>query len=380
MLGFMVTGVCFPILGTLASAKAGGTIQNLCKPLGKHFPNIYGALITLSIGPLLAIPRTAATTHEMSVVPIFGNINPFITSIIFFSITLYFVLSPSGVIDKIGNILTPLLLVILLTMLVKSIVSPIGPAINTGLTENIKNGFVGGYQTMDALGSVVMAVVVVNGLKSHGITDKKELYKTCKGVGLVALVGLAIVYGGFVYIGSTAGTIASPDVSRVELLNLIAKNLLGNLGSIVLGLAVMLACLTTSIGLTATFGEFFSETFEGKVSYKTLVIICVAFSCIMSVLGVETIVAIAVPLLTIFYPMTLNLIIISFFDKYLNKGFYVGSLSFTLLWGIIEALETIKKPVTKILGERLGAMFVEISAVSNEFLKKFPLLQLDLAG
>lgn len=93
----------------------------------------------------------------------------------------------------------------------------------------------------------------------------------------------------------------------------------------------------------------------------------------MSVLGVETIVAIAVPLLTIFYPMTLNLIIISFFDKYLNKGFYVGSLSFTLLWGIIEALETIKKPVTKILGERLGAMFVEISAVSNEFLKKFPL-------
>lgn len=41
--------------------------------------------------------------------------------------------------------------------------------------------------------------------------------------------------------------------------------------------------------------------------------------------------------------------------------------------GIIEALETIKKPVTKILGERLGAMFVEISAVSNEFLKKFPL-------
>lgn len=113
-----------------------------------------------------------------------------------------------------------------------------------------------------------MAVVVVNGLKSHGITDKKELYKTCKGVGLVALVGLAIVYGGFVYIGSTAGTIASPDVSRVELLNLIAKNLLGNLGSIVLGLAVMLACLTTSIGLTATFGEFSQKLLKEKFPIK----------------------------------------------------------------------------------------------------------------
>ena len=112
MIGFMMTGIGLPILGVVAAAKAGGRLEDVAGKVNKTFSILFGSLIMICIGPLLAIPRTCATTYEIAIQPLFGNISPILISIIFFGITLFFTLNQSKVVDKIGSILTPILLVL----------------------------------------------------------------------------------------------------------------------------------------------------------------------------------------------------------------------------------------------------------------------------
>nr|WP_240503476.1 branched-chain amino acid transport system II carrier protein [Natranaerobius trueperi] len=71
MIGFLLTGVGLPLLGIIAVAKAGGTVDHLAKNVSNNFGKIFGTIIVLTIGPMLAIPRTGATAYELGVAPFF---------------------------------------------------------------------------------------------------------------------------------------------------------------------------------------------------------------------------------------------------------------------------------------------------------------------
>ena len=68
MAGFAVTAIGFPILGVAAVAKSGG-LDVLARRVHPVFASIFTLLIYVSIGPGLAIPRTASTSFEMAVLP-----------------------------------------------------------------------------------------------------------------------------------------------------------------------------------------------------------------------------------------------------------------------------------------------------------------------
>ena len=70
--GFLVTAVGFPILGVMAVAESGG-LKSLAGRVHPAFAFVFMLLIYLSIGPCLAIPRTASTSFEMVVRPILEN-------------------------------------------------------------------------------------------------------------------------------------------------------------------------------------------------------------------------------------------------------------------------------------------------------------------
>ena len=99
MIGFMMTGIGLPILGVVASAKAGGRLEDVAGKVNNTFSILFGSLIMICIGPLLAIPRTCATTYEIAVQPLFGNVSPILVSIIFFGLTLFFTLYQSTTFD-----------------------------------------------------------------------------------------------------------------------------------------------------------------------------------------------------------------------------------------------------------------------------------------
>lgn len=335
--GFLLTGVGLPLVGIIAVAKFGGDLEGLGARVSKKFGIVITIIVTLAIGPFLAIPRTSATTFEMGILPFFPNMNSIVFSIIFFIIVLLFSLNPSSIIDNIGKILTPILFVTLLIIIIKGIVSPVGQMGVNQLDGPFGSGFREGYQTMDALAATIFGAIIVSSIKAKGYTETKEITNLTIKAGMVAIIGLGSIYGGLAYLGATASHFPM-DLSRTQLIMGITDEILGMTGQVLLGIAVGLACLTTAIGLTASTGNFFSKLSKGKVSYKLVCIMTAIISMVISNAGVDRIASLAVPLLVVIYPVVIALVLITFLNKYItHKIVYSGVVYTALVVSIIDA-------------------------------------------
>lgn len=367
MIGFLVTDPVLPILGTLITMKLGGRADDLGKRVSPKFAKLIGMIAILTIGPLFAVPRTGATTHEIFIQPLFGTNAPIlITSVVFFSITLWVSINPSKVIDYVGNILTPVLLIILATIVIKSIIVPPDPMVTTATAGLFTYGFKEGYQTMDALGAALMAGIVSTDLIRRGYKDEKTKMKAGIGVGLVAFILLALVYGGLTYAGATVGGHYTADTPRTELLIGMTTLLLGDLGKFAMGIAVALACLTTSTGLVSTCGNYFETITDGKLKYKHVVIAATVMSFVISLLGVEKLIAVAVPVLTAIYPVIIVLILLSVFDNKIKYNWtYTGAVAGAFIVSLTEGLS--------LFGQMAG---INAFASLGELIQVLPLSQL----
>lgn len=341
ILGFTLTGVGLPLLAIIACTKGDGTFETMASKIGPKFAIIFASILFIAIGPMLGIPRTAATTYELTIHPILPNIPPLVWMIIYFGINLYFVFSKSSIIDTIGKFLTPALLIILGIIIVKGIFLPIGDVVDTGATNVFSSSLVEGYQTMDALAALLFAAIVSKNIRDKGYSKDKLLPMTIKA-SLVAAIGLAIVYGGLTFIGSQTVSIAGTDVTNTGLLLLIAKRILGSAGTTIIGVAMGLACLTTSIGLITAGSSFFEEVTKGKFKYKYNALIITSVSIFIGTLGVDKIIKISGPILNVLYPVAITLIFTTLFNKFLKNvkairlGVYVS-----LVFGILEAIPNV---------------------------------------
>ncbi|CDZ74664.1 branched-chain amino acid transport system II carrier protein [Peptoniphilus sp. ING2-D1G] len=343
ILGFLLTAVGLVMLGVVATIKSGGNLENITGKLGNKSGFLFGTLVLLSIGPGLAIPRTAATTYELLQVALFENLNPIISSAVFFAIVLFFVLRPTDIVDNLGAILTPTLILLLVVVIVKGVVSPLSDIIDTGMKNVFARSFEEGYQTMDALAALAFTSVIINGYEVKNITDKSQIYSLTVKAAIIAALGLCFVYGGLIYIGATTSSLGIESLSRVELLIYIAEGLLGKIGTVAMCIIMILACLTTAIGLTSTFSSFFERMTNGKINYSTWAIIASVFSGLMAVRGVETIVKISVPVLSMMYPISIVLVVLNLFDEkpYIKRYTYIGGVIGALLPTISSILSSI---------------------------------------
>src|SRR5690606_19292941 len=99
ILAFGLTGILLPFLGILSVVRAGDKFEDLGARIHPLLSPILGTAIMLCIGPLIAIPRTAATTYEVGVLPSFPESGPILTSVIFFIATWLLTIRPSRVVD-----------------------------------------------------------------------------------------------------------------------------------------------------------------------------------------------------------------------------------------------------------------------------------------
>ncbi|MCP4117683.1 MAG: branched-chain amino acid transport system II carrier protein [Desulfobacteraceae bacterium] len=344
VLGFFMTGVGLPILGVIAVAKNEGSFDRLAGKVSPGFAKLLGAVIVLSIGPFLAIPRTGATVYEIGVKPLFQNMDPLLVSAIFFSITLLFALRPSGVVDKIGKYLTPLLLLIISMIVIKGVAAPMGIPVDTGFTHPFSKGFSEGYQTMDALASILFGGLVLASLGQKGYTDPgKQINMACHA-GLIAGLGLMFVYGGLLYLGATGSgsNMFQAGITKADLLITITNTLFGPYGRTAMCIAVSAACLTTSIGLTAVVGNYFEKESKGKLSYRLVVLVTTAFSMVISVCGIENIIKFSIPLLVIAYPVVIVLIVLTIASRKISSIFYRGAVTGALVVSVFDALAYLK--------------------------------------
>lgn len=303
LIGFLLTGVGFPFLSILACARLGGSYEAMGAKIGRRFTMVTMLILSLLLGPLAAIPRTAATAFELGVVTLAPGTSHLLSSFLYFAIVLFFVLKPTKILDVIGKVLTPILLVTLLSMVLVGIVHPIGGLAAASVDSPFGYALREGYNTMDALAGVIMATIPLAALKAKGYTDPKLSSKVLVRAGMISSLGLGIVYGGLMFLGAQTSGLGLAGLSRIDLLIHIAGEILGQPGIVVLALITMLACLSTAVVLMIISAEYFEKLFNGRFSYRAVAIVLTLFSTVVSLLDVDQIVGLAVPILDVVYPI-----------------------------------------------------------------------------
>ena len=335
---YYIADVLLALVALFALLKE-GSANRVMDRIGKKASMVLMTVIILCIGPMLAIPRTAATTYEMGVAQLIPGLSPILFSAIFFAIILALSIRESAVIDIIGKFLTPALLLGLAVLIVVGIVHPLGEINPEIQVENVVvTGIQAGYQTMDVLAALVFGAVLIKSAADKGYTEQKSRMGVLVKSAGVAGVLLLLVYLGLAYLGATVSKLYPVEISRAELVIAIVQSLLGRPGLIIFALVVALACVTTAVALVSSAANHFAALCKGKVSYAAFVIIICVFSAVVSNLGLDTIVSIAAPILGIVYPPVLVLVIVSLVAPKMTNSICIWAVIGALLTSILSTI------------------------------------------
>lgn len=339
LLGFLLSAVFIPLLGIRAHAKLQGTLFDFAKKVSLNFSLIY-AIIIYIISVALPSPRTASVTHEMAIAPFFAS-SSWLTSGIFFILVLIFVLNRSKILDLIGKFLTPAIFLILLAIIGIAVFSFEFTFQPSTLENALATGILEGYQTFDAIGAVVVGgvIIVSINLKHTNETFEAKRELIAKG-GLWAAIALLLVYGGLIYTGALFQNSFDTDITRSNLLNAISLDTLGDKATIFLSILVSLACFTTAVGIVTGASDFAKSRLNNSQKAYT---ITATISCILGVLigqfNVGYIIAIALPVLMLIYPITIVLIILNNLPEHLaTKSVFKWVILVTVLFSIPDFL------------------------------------------
>ncbi|QEA01217.1 branched-chain amino acid transport system II carrier protein [Lysinibacillus fusiformis] len=340
LMGFSLTGVILPVLAVYAIYNTGGTVEALTRPIGNWFYKAFNTVMMVCIGMVVTIPRMSATTHELGVSQIIPTIPLLVSVLAFFTICFYFAMDQSNVIDKIGKWLTPVLVIILIILIGKGVLDPIGAAVHTEAKNVFANAIIAAYQTGDVGTGILCAPIFLAAIVSYGYKGKQSK-KVALGGMAIAAIGLIAVYGGLLYLGATSSGIITNPGSNTELLASIAYRVIGNLGKALLAICVVFACLTSAIGVMVISSQFLNELTKEKLGYKTWVLIMCIVGATIGSLGVGAIVEITLPIFLVIYPVIIVLVLLGAFDRLVpNAGAYKGTVLFAFLVSVVETISS----------------------------------------
>ena len=326
--GFVLSGVGIAIITLIVGTlNPQGYVHEISRKIAPWFAIVYLVALYLSIGPFFAIPRTATVSYEVGIAPLLGQSGSrlFIFTLVYFCLAYLIALYPSKILDSIGRILTPIFAILIVVLVVLGALKYSGHAPQVA-TEAYQasafgQGFLEGYNTLDALASVAFSVIAVTTLNQLGFTSKKEYIKTIWIVGIVVAIGFSILYIGLGYLGNhfpiPAKVMASDANKGVYVLSEATKTVFGPAAQIFLAGMVTVTCFTTTAGLIVSTGEFFHNTFP-KISYKVYATIFTLIGFAIANLGLSAIIAYSLPVLMILYPITITIVLIVIVNKFID--------------------------------------------------------------
>lgn len=343
-IGFLITAVGLPVLTVIALAKVGGGVDTLSTPIGKVAGVLLAVVCYLTVGPLFATPRTATVSFEMGIAPLTGDgWKPLMVySIIYFALVILVSLYPGKLLDTVGNFLAPLKILALTVLSVAAIMWPAGTishALEAYQTASFSNGFVNGYLTMDTLGAMVFGIVIVNAARSRGVTESRLLTRYTIWAGLMAGVGLTLLYLALFRLGSDSGSLIDQNANGAAILHAYVQHTFGGAGSFMLAALIFIACMVTAVGLTTACAEFFSQYLP--LSYRSLVFILGLFSMVVSNLGLSHLIQVSIPVLTAIYPPCIVLVLLSFTRGWWHSATRViaPAMFISLVFGLMDGVK-----------------------------------------
>ena len=353
MLGFLVTAVLLPVLGVIVVAEFDG-LERLARKVDPRFAIVFTIIIYLSIGPGLGIPRAASVPFEMAIAPYLPEGASFglfmlLYSLVFFLVALWLALSPKKLVNRIGKVLTPSLLFLIVSLFVSFLfrgeasVAPAQPVYQDGA---LVKGFLEGYNTMDAIAALNFGLVIATTLRSMQVSEKKNVMRYTVRAGVIAGSILALVYVMLSYLGMKTSAVYSLQDNGAWTLRCIVHQIFGNPGAVFLAAIFTLACLTTCVGLITSISQYFS-TLTNKLSYRQWVFGITGFSFLVCNQGLNTILSISVPVLNAVYPVAIVLIVMGLCDKWLRNipHLYPWTVGATSVVSVLFAIENLKVPL-----------------------------------
>ncbi|KAB7706248.1 branched-chain amino acid transport system II carrier protein [Bacillus aerolatus] len=345
IIGFVITGVSLPILSVVAISLAEGGITSIGNRVNPVFGLVFSVVVYLAIGPFFGIPRAASVSFEMGVAPFLAdssnNVFIFIFMVIFFIIVYLLSLNPSKLVDRIGQWLTPALLISIAALCIAAFIkfdSPLSTPTEKYASAPFTAGFIEGYLTMDTIAALAFGIVVMTAFANNGIQDRAVRVKATVAAGIIAGIGLAAVYISIAWIGAKM-EITEDFANGGVLLTAASQMLFGEGGRVLLGTIVALACLTTCIGLTSACAQFFADRWPA-ISYEGFVRILTLISFIIANMGLTQIISISVPILITIYPFAIVLVLLAFIHPFVNdsKWIHIGAVLMTALFSLNDGL------------------------------------------
>jgi LIVCS family branched-chain amino acid:cation transporter len=337
-IGFLMTTTVIPMLSLFGHAKLQGTMLDFGKKVSPKFSLVYCIVMFLIIIALPA-PRTAAVTHEMAIGPLFGT-SPLLTSCVYFALVLLFVLNRSKALNLLGKYLTPIIVIMILTIVGLGLVSPPETMQLSSFETPIIDGLLEGYQTYDAIAGIVMGGVIIISLNKRGSATYAEKKTIIAKSGFIAMFGLFIIYAGLIAIGAFYNGEFAADITRTDLLLSLSKSMLGDIGGTFVSVLVALACFSTAVAIVVSLADFFKALYgDNNTVYVYVAILCCIVGVIMGSYDVGFIIDTAIPALLLIYPVSIVLIFLNVLpDRFATALAFRAVVIVTLIFSLPDVI------------------------------------------
>ena len=360
-IGFCLTGVGLPLLGIAAMgiSRSEG-LFDMCSKVSRPYSYFFTCLLYLSIGPLFAIPRTATVSFSVGILPLIpegsSSLVLCIFSALFFAIVLFFSLRPSGIMTWIGKILNPLFLLFLGILTVTALLNPMGSLTSAApsgnyVSQSFFQGFLEGYNTLDALASLAFGIILINAIRELGVESPKDISSSTLKAGVLSTILMAAIYCILTVVGTQSQAVYGVSADGGEALYLIGSHYFGTFGGVLLGITVTFACMKTAIGLITSCATTFVELVPKTLSYKAYAIVFCLFSFGIANFGLSRIIELSLPVLMFLYPLTITLILLCLFGHWFqyDRRVFLSVTAFTVAAAALDFLNALPAGIKEIL-------------------------------
>ena len=344
-LGFIVTGVVLPFL-TLITVAVKGRGERLSVDLPRWVSVTFWVALYLILGSTFAMPRVTNTAYELGFLPLGfvekSTASHLIFAFVFNFVSMFFMLKQGTMISAIGKFMTPALLFLLVAVgiaVVRTPLSPINEPINQYVDFAFFSGIVDGYQTMDVLSAMAFGGIVARALASRGITSPQDVVVITIKAGLIAVGLLAALYICLFYLGATSDAVSQTATNGGQIFSRYVDALYGALGTWLMCGIVLLASMTTFVGVTSACADFFA-TFNPRLDYCFWVVVSTLLTTIVSTFGLDTLLRVTIPVLLLIYPTTVALVFLQFARRKMRNPRFTYGFTVAVLV-VMSAFDTL---------------------------------------
>ncbi len=344
-LGFIVTGVILPFL-TLITVAVKGRGERLSVDLPRWVSVTFWVALYLILGSTFAMPRVTNTAYELGFLPLGfvekSTASHLIFAFVFNFVSMFFMLKQGTMINAIGKFMTPALLFLLVAVgiaVVRTPLSPINEPINQYVDFAFFSGIVDGYQTMDVLSAMAFGGIVARALASRGITSPQDVVVITIKAGLIAVGLLAALYICLFYLGATSDAVSQTATNGGQIFSRYVDALYGALGTWLMCGIVLLASMTTFVGVTSACADFFA-TFNPRLDYRFWVVVSTLLTTIVSTFGLDTLLRVTIPVLLLIYPTTVALVFLQFARRKMRNPRFTYGFTVAVLV-VMSAFDTL---------------------------------------